>query len=399
MRRLVACALVVVGCGSSNGGGNMCAPLTLRPQARQRIDGVLDDSGQHILVYGGDEAPISTALPAPRQLTDDLWSYDVTCGTWTELGTTQQAGAQGDYAATFDTTRKRMILVAGQKGTAPNPPVVDEVWAYDTATATWTLLQPATPAGAPGARVGHRVVYDAARDRLVLFGGERTINFNAADMFGDTWTLDFTTSADGVWQKLAGTGPSKRRDAALATDGNRAVLFGGASDFTTYANDVWVLDLAQGTWSLATASGDVPSARFAAKLTWDAAGGRFVMFGGHDPFSLGTLNDTYALTVDASGNAAFTLLLPGDSDNTVAGVDHTSPERRERHAQVAAGSQLWIFGGASDCGPMDDVWTLDLTSPTKWTTVVPALIDETCQRRAMPNQTCQPPPNDCTNPL
>ena len=399
MKRLFAC-LLLVGCSSStNHDGGMCGPLTLRPQARQRVDGVLDPSSQKILVYGGDEAPISTALPAPRQLTDDLWSYDVACGTWTELGMQQQAGPQGEYAATFDTTRNRMILIAGQKGTAANPPVVDEVWAYDSAAMTWTLLHPATPAGTPGARVGHRIIYDAGRDRLVLFGGERSINFSAGDMFGDTWTLDFTSSADGVWQKLAGAGPSKRRDAALATDGNRVVLFGGASDFATYQNDVWVLDLGQGAWAQATTSGDVPSARFASKLSFDAASGRFVMFGGHDPTSLGPLNDTYALTVDPAGGAAFTLLMAGDSDVTVAGVDHNSPERRERHAQVAAGSQLWIFGGASDCGPMDDVWTLDLAAPTKWTPVVPALIDETCQRRATSGQTCQPPPNDCTTPL
>jgi N-acetylneuraminic acid mutarotase len=398
MKWLFAC-LVCVGCGSSTNGSGMCAPLTLRPQARQRVEGVLDPTSKKILVYGGDEAPISTALPAPRQLTDDLWSYDVACGTWTELGTTQQAGPQGEYAATFDTKRNRMILVAGQKGTAANPPIVDEVWAYDTAAAMWTLLQPAAPAGVPGARVGHRVIYDAGHDQLVLFGGERSISFNGADMFGDTWTLDFTTSPDGVWQKLAGTGPSKRRDAAFATDGNRAVLFGGASDFTTYENDVWVLDLGQGVWTQATTSGAVPSARFAGKLSYDAAGGRFVMFGGHDPTSLGPLNDTYALTVDASGGAAFTLLIGGDSDVTVAGVDHNSPERRERHAQAVAGTQLVIFGGASDCGPMDDVWTLDLGAPTKWTPAVAALIDETCQRRATAGQMCQPPPNDCTNPL
>ena len=401
MKRLLACVLLI-GCGSSpatNGDGGMCAPLTLRPQARQRVEGVLDPSAQKILVYGGDEAPISTALPAPRQLSDELWSYDVACGTWTEVGAQQPPGAQGEYAATFDSKRNRMILVAGQKGTAANPPVVDELWAYDTAAMTWTQLHPTAPGGPPGARVGHRVIYDAAHDRLVMFGGERTINFSGSDMFGDTWTLDFTGSADGVWQKLAGTGPSKRRDAALATDGSRVVLFGGASDFATYQNDVWVLDLGQGAWTQATTSGDVPSARFASKLTFDAAGGRFVMFGGHDPASLGPLNDTYALTVDASGGAAFTLLIAGDSDTTVAGVDHASPERRERHAQAAAGTQLWIFGGASDCGPMDDVWTLDLAAPTKWTPVVPALIDETCQRRATAGQMCQPPPNDCTTPL
>lgn len=40
-----------------------------------------------------------------------------------------------------------------------------------------------------------------------------------------------------------------------------------------------------------------------------------------------------------------------------------------------------------------------LHAPTKWTPVVPALIDETCQRRATSGQMCQPPPNDRTTPL
>jgi N-acetylneuraminic acid mutarotase len=406
MKRLLACALLI-GCNSSppanhDGGADAgaCAPLALRPSARQRVEGVLAPSIQKILVYGGDGAPISTALPAPRQLGDDLWAYDVACGTWSELGTQQPPGAQGEYAATLDSKRNRLILIAGQKGTTKTPPIVDEQWAYDVTAMTWAQLHPAAPAGAPGARVGHRAVYDAAHDRVVMFGGESGTGFNAADMLGDTWVLDFAASADGTWQKLVATGPSARRDAAFASDGLRAVLFGGASDFATYQNDVWVFDFGPGAWKQAATSGDIPSARFASKLAFDATGGRFVMFGGHDPFGLGVLNDTYAITVDANGtNAALKLLIAGDADTTVAGVDHMSPERRERHAQAASGSTLWIFGGASDCGPMDDVWTLDLTAPTAWTPAVPALIDETCQRRAMPGQTCQPPPNDCTNPL
>jgi hypothetical protein len=396
---LFACVLLV-GCNSSptKNDGGMCMPLTLRPQARQRVEGVFDAPAQKILVYGGDEAPVSTALPAPRQLTDDLWSYDVACGTWTQLGTQQAPGAQGEYAATFDSKRNRLILIAGQKGTATNPPLVEEVWAYDTKAMTWAQLQPTASAGTPGARVGHRAIYDAAHDRVVMFGGEKSINFSAGDMLGDTWTLDFTSSADGAWQQITVAGPTKRRDAALATDGSRVVLFGGASDFATYQNDVWVLDLGQNTWAKATTS-SAPSKRFASKMVFDATDKYFVMFGGHDPFSLGPLNDTYSFSVDANGSAVFTKLIAGDSDTTVAGVDHMSPERRERHAQAVAGSKIWIFGGSSDCGPMDDVWTLDLTAPTQWTPVVPALIDETCQRRATAGQTCQPPPNDCTTPL
>src|SRR5438067_12074477 len=100
LKRLAALALALAACNSSSGndadgGGDAngnCAPLTVRPQARQRVDGV-EVGGALLLVYGGDEAPVSTALPAPRQLTDDLWSLDVACGTWTQLGAQQPPGA------------------------------------------------------------------------------------------------------------------------------------------------------------------------------------------------------------------------------------------------------------------------------------------------------------------
>src|SRR5581483_11002101 len=402
MRRLAALAFALAACnsspaingsdGGSDGGGN-CAPLTVRPQARQRVDAALLPSTLKILVYGGDEAPTSSMLPAPRQLTDDLWSFDLACGTWTQLGTQQPPGAMGEYAAALDSKRNRVILVAGQKGTTKNPPLSTEIWAYDVTAKTWAQLHPAPPTGGapPSARVGHRAVYDAAADRLVMFGGETSINFSATDMLGETWALEFAAGADGTWRAL-GAGPSKRRDAALAIDGGgRVVLFGGASDFSTYQNDVWVL-APSGTWKQAAVSATAPSQRFAMKMSFDTAGNQFLLFGGHDPASLGVMNDTWSLTVDGAGaNATFTQLLAGDSDITVGGVDHLSPERRERHAQALGGGKLWIAGGSSDCGPMDDAWTLDLASPTSWTPVVHALIDETCQRRAMPGQTCQPP--------
>jgi N-acetylneuraminic acid mutarotase len=412
MRRLAALALALAACNSSpatgggdgggaDGNGN-CAPLTVRPQARQRIDAVLLPAALQVLVYGGDGAPTSSMLPAPRQLGDDLWSFDLACSTWTQLGAQQPPGALGEYAAALDSKRNRMVVIAGQKGTTKNPPLSTEIWAYDVAGKTWAQLHPTPPAGGapPSARVGHRAVYDAAGDRVIIFGGEGSVNFSAGDMLGDTWALEFAAAADGAWRALA-NGPSKRRDGALAIDGGgRVVLFGGASDFQTYQNDVWVLTPSANAWKQATVAGTAPSPRFAMKMSFDESGNRFLLFGGHDPMSLGVMNDTWSLTVDAAGaNATFTPLLAGDTDITVAGVDHLSPERRERHGQALGGGKLWIFGGASDCGPMDDAWTLDLASPTTWTPVVHALIDETCQRRAMPTQMCQPPPNDCTTPL
>jgi hypothetical protein len=186
----------------------------------------------------------------------------------------------------------------------------------------------------------------------------------------------------------------------LVHDGRngRAVLFGGASDFVTYSNEVWSFDLSRGAWSdlptSSAAGSDVPSPRFGVRMVLDGARGRFILFGGHDPLGLGLQNSTVALAIDAGGHAVFTTLVAGDP--MLGTVDHTSPERRDRHGLVARGDLLWTFGGESDCAPLDDVWTMSLPAATSgWTNALAATSGETCARRATAAQTCA---SDCGPP-
>jgi hypothetical protein len=376
------------------------APLGgLRPPARKDIDGVVVAGTKKLLVYGGDQAPPSAAIPAPKVFVEDLWRLDLASGAWEKpslTGTTP--GARGGYAATFDSKRNRMILVGGRKGTDMSPPIVGDVWALDAATLTWTPLMPTGTAPSP--RVGHRVAYDADFDRLLMVGGDTSKIFGNG-IVADNWELSFAGGADGAWNRLPSTGgPGARRDVGLGLDPARKLLvvFGGATSFQDYVNDVFVFDLASNTWKKPTSSGTLPTERFAMKMERDPIGDRFILFGGHDPLSLGVLNDTFALSVDGT-TARFAQLLAGDADVSVAGVDHTSPERREKHALASAEGKLWVYGGSGDCGPLDDTWTLDFAAPTAWRPLYTAMVGETCQRRATAGQQCMDPSNDCTNPF
>ena len=80
---------------------------------------------------------------------------------------------------------------------------------------------------------------------------------------------------------------------------------------------------------------------------------------------------------------------------TIAGVQHASPERRSKHSLVSVGGSAWLFGGIGDCGPLDDVWTLDFATGMTWENPWKALIGETCARLAKPDQMC---PLDCGRP-
>jgi len=86
--------------------------------------------------------------------------------------------------------------------------------------ATWQRAQPGTPL----ARRGPSLAYDAARRRLVLFGG----SYNGV-FLGDTWEWDGATWTNVTPPTIS---PPARAYARLAYDASRhvAVLFGGDGD-------------------------------------------------------------------------------------------------------------------------------------------------------------------------
>src|SRR5215468_2010500 len=83
---------------------------------------------------------------------------------------------------------------------------------------------------APAARWGHAMVYDAARDRVLLFGGSTGTTFH-----DDTWSWDGSR-----WTQLAPSlSPPARDQHVMAYDGarGRVVLFGGRLAGSTSATD------------------------------------------------------------------------------------------------------------------------------------------------------------------
>jgi hypothetical protein len=403
MKRLIFFALLSGACGNDasmpDGGDAMCMTPT-RVTARRDVEAVAVGGGKAI-VYGGDEAPFNP-MSTMRQLVEDVWQIELGCGNWTQLQVAPGAGPRGGYAAAFDAKRNRLIAFGGQKGATANPPVANDLWALDLASLTWSQLNPGGTV--PQARVGGHMVYDAPRDRILMFGGTRSRLSGPA--LADLEELSFANGADGTWTALSnGTNgaPTARYDAALAIDTKRQLLvaFGGAASFNTFYNEVWVFDLQTNAWRQVTVTGNQPSKRLESKGGYDPIGDKIWLFGGHDLGTLGLLNDTWSLQLDEAGTSAtFTNVLVGDTDLAVSGVDHLSPERRAKHGLVFADGKLWIFLGGGDCGSLDDAWTLDVAMPTAWQPAVKALVGETCFRKAMEGQSCMPGTSmECTAPF
>ena len=258
------------------------------PGPRAFHAGVYDPQRDRVVFFGGrNGAPLA-----------DTWELSFSGSlTWRQLFPTgTPPSARIDHAVIYDPLRHRMILFGGTDG-AGNPK--NDVWALSlSCTPVWTQLFPT--GGAPAARGAAVAVYDATRDRMVLFGGYD----NLVNALSDCWQLSL--SGTPAWSPLAvtGTPPAPRFSPAAAYDSQREriVLYGGTDLIASYS-DVYELTLfGSPAWNALVPSGGMPQARADHKGIYDPQDDRMVMFGGSG-LTGGMLNDTWSLafqgTVDA----------------------------------------------------------------------------------------------------
>ncbi len=174
----------------------------------------------------------------------------------------------------FDSQRQRLVLFGGSVG--PTSSLSNETWEWDGAS--WIQRTPPT---SPPARAGHAMVFDSARNRVVLFGGSVAGDPDT----NDTWEWDGTT-----WTQRATTGtrPPERWGHAMTWDAarSRTLLFGGAyrgasARFTR--NDTWEWDGVSWTQKLPATS---PPRRTDHGLAFSTASGRVLMVGGWNELTL-----------------------------------------------------------------------------------------------------------------
>ena len=246
----------------------------------------------------------------------------------------------------------------------PNPnPVPQNYPAVVFTPSLWTQLGPTgTP---PAPRERHASVYDAANDRLIIFGGR-----SASQCFSDTWVLANASGTTGPtsWIPLSTTGmiaPARYSVvAAYNSSKNMLIVFGGVDANGFPRTGFWVLTNANGlegttpTWMQATIWGTPPTARAGVAGTYDEANDTIIFFGGANfSASGGTLyNETWIIR-DVTGSPSWCKLNP-------AGTLPTA--RRDASAVYdAASNRLIIFGGntstANPPGPsarVNDTWVL-----------------------------------------
>jgi len=379
--------------GDPNGTWSLIPPLST-PSARKWCGMVFDPVRERTLVIGG--------YPGPR---GDVWALPLAgAPSWTRL-LSEGAGPTSRFAHTaiYQPGQDRVILFGGYDGVFRN-----DVWALSlTGTPAWTQLAPlGTP---PAARWAHVAAYDAARDRMIVFGG-----YDGSVSRNDAWALSL--GATPAWTQLtpAGPLPNPRTNIDGVYDGARdqVVVFGGFDTGTQqFFNDVWTLSLAgTGAWAKLLPSGIAPSPRRDHSMIYEAARGRVVVFGGSDPLPR---NDTYALTLgpapawtpivavgtQPSGRSAQRAIYDPPRDRMVifggegvgylnetwglalgaspawtqlTGATPQFPAPRRNFGMASTGGSILFFGG-DDGGPRDDTGELTLGAVPAWVPVAPAV--------------------------
>ena len=229
-------------------------------------------------------------------------------------------------------------------------------------TPVWTSTIVDGAAGSPPPRLGPTAGYDASSNRMMVFGGAA---------YNDVWVLSNANGLGGtsVWtntvaQGAAGSPPPRSiHTAVYDAAGNRMMVFGGLG--SSIYNDVWVLSNANGlggtsVWTNTVAQGAGMSSpwRGGHSAVYDAASNRMVMFGGYNGTTY--YNDVWVLS-NANGLGG----TPGWT-NTVAQGAAGSPLGRVQPAAVydASGKRMILFGGDIFTTYYNDVWVLSNANAT-----------------------------------
>ncbi len=195
------------------------------------------------------------------------WAYDRDSRAWVDLKPAVSPPPRSNHALVYDGSRGTLLLFGG------NGPqrAYNDLWEYDLAQHTWTQLATANP---PEARQMHGMVYDAANQVVLVFGGRRR---DGGAAFADTWAYDRVANS---WRLLQPEqAPPIQDHANLAYDVKNevAVLFSGPDSDTGVGTSTWAYDYRANSWTRLNT--DIGPTSDHCGFAYRTGTGRFTLFG------------------------------------------------------------------------------------------------------------------------
>lgn len=238
------------------------------PAARFGHTLIADAPRRRLIVFGGQAGGFF----------NDTWSFDIAASTWTRLDAGTGPSKRYGHSAIYDGAREQMVISHGFTDAGR----FDDTWAFDLRTNRWRDISPSS--GRPVRRCLHHATADAAGDQMLLFGGcaSGTPMPNNCPL-GDLWSFDLRTNR---WTEVTSNPrPQPRQWYGTAFDAarRRMIVFGGSGGGSL--NDTWEFDPVARSWSQTQVSGEVPAARNRHEGTYVPALDGVVFFGGRVGFA------------------------------------------------------------------------------------------------------------------
>src|SRR3989454_2229632 len=219
---------------SSNTWTNMM-PATSPPAPSEGRRGprmAYDAESDRTILFGGLDAGFNS-------LFNDTWAYDFEANTWTEMRPAVHPPGRAYPGMTYVTGPDRILLFGGAVGNDR----LNDTWAYDFNSNTWTDLNPATH---PSARGSPAMEFNRWVDRTILFGGVGPIPGDVVN--NETWSFNYAANA---WVRLTtAVSPPPRawHGMAYVNPLHVTVLFGWGPDRATSYDDLWIYGSETNTW-------------------------------------------------------------------------------------------------------------------------------------------------------
>jgi len=261
MRNAIAIAFLaplISGCGGEGhdpdvGATGVTANLstisrTETPSKRSEILSGVHEPTNSILIFGGNDGPIIDQFPNPH-FRNDTWVFEPGVG-WAEVPG-DGPRRRGRYSLSVDETGNRALLYGGrfrQQDVGGDYTLYGDLWSFDFLSREWTQLDNGN--NGPPARYYPGSAWVPGEQALYIWGG--LTNTNPLQFRVDTALWKWT--ADDGWSELetTGTPPSPRGffGATHDTARNELVIFGGQEGnlISQAYHDMFALNLDSREW-------------------------------------------------------------------------------------------------------------------------------------------------------
>jgi hypothetical protein len=301
---------------------------------------------------------------------DEVWALDLNhgCEDWRLVPTAGTLETRWWGAAAYDPVGHRILHFGGTRGEGVGDERNDVVaLSLAEGDEAFSTVIEGTPPDAgvatdlPLPRVGHQMVYDETRHRMIVIGGGAEVTTGQPFMLDDVWALDLTAGSES-WSVVdaidQGPGPRLGFGAVYDAVDDQLVVIGGCADVpdcNTRFDTVSIRPLAPGgTWSDVTLSG----------ATIDGIVIGFVQHRWRDRFyAMIQIDKDFELLEIARGAPSWTV--------TKLFSTRDLPPERSRHVDAVSQDGIVILHGGQGAldgtGPswaLDDAWVFRFNDHT-----------------------------------